>query len=234
MTAKMLEINKIYCMDAIEFLKQIPDNSVDLVLTDPPYNASNSNVEMVDLHWKSNSEEWDKKFKIDFMYDIKRILKGGGSCLVFCSHHILRQYLNYNDLKLQQILHWIQDNPIPALMKVYTFNVQYILWYVKKGKPYTFNKRFAKTNVIKTMKDKGFKRYHPCQKSCSIIRPLIQVHSNESDLVLDCFMGSGTTAVVSKQLKRNYIGCDFSEEYCKMAEKRIEEQVQPLDLRFYK
>jgi DNA modification methylase len=221
----MLEINKIYCMDALEFLKQMPDQSVDLVLTDPPYNASNSNIEFPDKHWKSISEEWDKDFKIDFMYEVERVLRLGGSCIVFCSYHTLKQYLNFEKLKLQQILHWVKDNPVPAFMKVYTYSCEYALWYVKKGRPYTFNKQFAKTNVIKTpMKDKGVNRYHPCQKTYSIIRPLLQVHSNEGDLILDCFIGSGTTAVVSKQLKRSFIGCDISQEYCKIAEKRVRQQ----------
>ena len=214
-----MELNKIYCMDCLEGMKQMEDNSVDLILTDPPYNASISKIK--GFGFEAINEEWDKNFNpLDFLKESERVLKQNGSMIIFCSYHLLKTYLNYEGMKLQQIIHWYKRNSMPSLAKVYGFNIEYMLWFTRPN--YIFNKKFSGKNIIISNVLQGRERtIHPTQKPLSIIRKLLKVHSNENDLILDPFMGSGTTAVACKQLNRNFIGFELSQKYCDIANERL-------------
>ena len=218
-------INKITCADCMDILKQLPDKCIDLVLTDPPYNASNSNIGLRG-GYKTINEDWDKNFNpIPFLEESKRVLKDGGSMIVFCSYHLLGEYLNWKGLKLQQIIHWEHITAVPAIAKVYTPVVEYAIWYSTQN--YTFNKRFAETNVIRNRKayqvDGKFIN-HPSVKPTDLIQKLLSVHSNENDLVLDCFSGSGTTAIACHKLKRRFICIEKDKDYWEASCKRLEEE----------
>ena len=217
-------IGKITCADCLDILKQLPDKCIDLVLTDPPYNASNSKIKKESKSFKAVNEDWDKGFVAnDFLDLCYKKLKDNGSMLVFCSHHTLAQYLNWDKMKIQQIIHWIKTNPFPALAKVYTPNIEYCVWYVK-GSPYTFNKKFAEQNIIITSICGGKEREnHPTQKPLELWNKLLLVHSNENDLVLDCFSGSGTTAVACHNLHRRFICIERDKEYWKASCERLEQ-----------
>ena len=222
-------LDKIICGDCLEVLKEIPDKSIDLVLTDPPYNASNSNISCNDKHYKTLNEDWDKGFVakdfLDLCYDK---LKHNGSMIVFCSYHTLVQYLTYDKLKIQQIIHWVKTNPFPAIAKVYTPNVEYAVWFVK-GSPYTFNKKFAEQNIIYTNICQGEERTkHPTQKPLDLWAKLLQVHSNEGDVVLDPFSGSGTTAIACHRMNRHFICIEQDGAYFKDSEFRLREEAQQL------
>jgi len=209
--------------DCLEYLPNIEDNSVDLFLLDPPYNASNSKLSFKDKHYTTINEKWDKNFKIDFFDICVDKLKDGGQMLIFCSYHLLGLYLQKNNIKLQQILHWQKRNPVPSFTKCYGFSIEYILWFMKKGKSYTFNKefRFNYKNIFTTNINGWKQTKHPTEKPYNIIKSLIQTHSNENDLVADIFMGSGTTGVACKEENRNFIGIEKEKNYFDIAEKRI-------------
>lgn len=220
-------LDKIISGDCLEVLKDIPDGSIDLVLTDPPYNASNSNVACANKHYKAINEDWDKGFQaqefLDLCYDK---LKKNGSMIVFCSYHTLSQYLTYDKLKIQQIIHWIKTNPFPAIEKVYTPSVEYAVWFVK-GSPYTFNKKFAGQNILTTSICAGEERTeHPTQKPLDLWAKLLQVHSNEGDVVLDCFSGSGTTAIACHRMNRHFICIEKDEKYIKISKQRLLDEKQ--------
>jgi DNA modification methylase len=222
-------------MDCLEGMKEIEDNSIDLVLTDPPYNCSISKISFADKYYESLDEEWDKGFKIDFFPIVAKKVRDGGSILIYCSHHLLGEYLNNipEGLKLRQIIHWRKEGVVPSICnRLYAWSIEYILWFTK-GKNYTFNKKEWQnyTDVIVTkLKDKEQKKQlHPTQKHLSVMRRLIKVHSKENDIVLDCFMGSGTTAMACKMLNRKYIGFEISPEYCKIANKRLSQEVLILE-----
>lgn len=226
-----METNKIYCMDALELLKQIQDNSVDLVLTDPPYNCSNSKIAFADKHYESLNEEWDKGFKIDFFPIASKKVREGGSILIYCSHHLLGEYLSKipPELKLRQIIHWRKEGVVPSICnRLYAWSIEYILWFTK-GVNYTFNKKEWQnyTDVIVTkLKDNEQKtQLHPTQKHLSVMRRLIQVHSNEGDLVIDPFCGSGTTAFACKQLNRKFICGDIEQKYVDVSNRRLSQEI---------
>lgn len=218
-------LNNIHCADCLEFMKQMPDECVDCVITDPPYNASNSKMSLPDRNYQTIGEAWDKDFDPATFADIvKRKLKKNGSIVVFCSLHLLEEYLSL-PFKLQQILHWHKTNPFPAIAKVYTFSIEYILWFTT-GSPYVFNKKYARTDTFDIPILNGAERTsHPSQKPLRIIRNLIEVHTNPGHLILDPFAGSGTTLVAAKQLGRNFIGVEIDPNYCEIAKQRLSQEV---------
>ena len=218
-------IGKITCADCLDILKQLPDKCIDLVLTDPPYNASNSKLGFSEKSYHTINEEWDKGFSaIQFLEDVFPKIKDNGSMIVFCSYHTLNQYLSWDKMKIQQIIHWRKSNPFPAIAKVYTPSVEYAVWFVG-NKPYTFEKKMAKTDIITTSICAGEERIkHPTQKPLELWNKLLNVHSKENDLVLDCFSGSGTTAIACHRLKRRFICIEKDPEYWKASCKRLEDE----------
>jgi site-specific DNA-methyltransferase (adenine-specific) len=217
-------INKVIQGDCLEVMKELPDKCVDLVLTDPPYNASNSNIRFGD-GYRTINEDWDKNFcPTPFLNECFRLLKDGGSILVFCSYHLLGKYLEYGR-KVQQIIHWEHITALPAIAKVYTPTIEYIVWFSTPN--YIFNKEFSGRNVIREKKSYqvGESFNHPSVKPIELIKKLLAVHSNEEDIVLDPFLGSGTTAVAYKQLDRNFIGIEISEKYCEIARQRLSQDL---------
>jgi DNA modification methylase len=241
----MLELNKIYNMDCLEGLKQLDDNSVDLIVTDPPY--YNFIKEEWDNQWDSLKEylKWFKKW----LFECIRILKQGSSIYIFGTHRVL-SYLqcimdNNSEIIYQNYLSWIYTMGI-SLEKNFSNQQEGILYYFKKGKEKVFNsddirvesqrqkdgdKRAGNEGKVppnwfmfNRIQGNNNKRVnHPTQKPIYLIRTFIKVSSNEKDIILDPFMGSGTTAVACKQLNRNYIGFEIDKEYCKIAEKRLKQ-----------
>lgn len=215
----MSEIKLIHA-DCLNIMKTIPDKSVDLVLTDPPYNASNNKLGFRNKNYRTINEKWDKKFKPKrYLDEIFRILKDQGSVLIFCSYHLLGIYLTYPK-KIQQILHWEHITPFPAITKIYIPTIEYILWWTTKN--YIFNKKMAGKNIIRYYKAhyEG-KTHHPSPKPVGLTEYLIKIHSKPTDTICDPFMGSGTTGVACHNLNRNFIGIEKDAEYFKIAKKRI-------------
>ena len=234
----MLELNKIYCMDCLEGMKQLENNSVDLILTDPPYNISNPDYltkrgkDIV----KADFGEWDYNFNPKkYMKEFYRVLKDGGSFYTFTSDELFREWTRLLDkfkFKRMKWMAWKKTNPVPSFRKVtYLTSGELIIFAIKPTDKHTFNFKTQKEmhNIIKApiCQTNGIKEYrtkHPTQKPIKIIKHLIEVSSNKGDLVLDCFMGSGTTAVAAKQLGRNYIGFEINPEYVKIANKRLAQE----------
>lgn len=213
-------INKIVCEDAVSLLKTLPDKSVDLVLSDPPYNASNSNLKM--WNYKLVNEKWDKTFDpIPFLDEAFRVIKDWGSVMVFCSYHLLWKYLMYPK-KVQQVIHWEHITCVPSLTKTYHPCIEYIVWYSTPR--YTFNKP-AGRNLIREKKAYQYweKFDHPTVKPTPLLEKLITVHSNEWDLIVDPFVWSGSTCVAAARLNRRFIWGDIDPKYCWIATQRIKE-----------
>lgn len=225
-------LDQIHLGDCVEVMGRMPNESIDLILTDPPYNASNSKIVCEEKSFNAVNEDWDKDFDatafLDMAYDK---LKPNGSMLVFCSHHTLGQYLSWGKMKIQQIIHWVKTNPFPAIAKVYTPNVEYCVWFVK-GSPYTFNKKFAGQNIITTAICGGQERLgtHPTQKPIELWSKLLSVHSNEGDIVLDCFSGSGTNAIACHRMHRRFICIEMDPKYHEISCERLRAEKTQLNL----
>lgn len=235
----MMELNKIYCMDCLEGMKQIEDNSVDLIVTDPPYNISGLS-NSIDLHGKpvnlSHFGDWDYLFNPEeFIKETKRVLKKNGQIYIFTSDRLIGKYIDLfikYQFHYRNMLVWFKANLMPKIRhRTWRSGTEYILYAgqskCEKSSDYTFNwlgQEEMKNLIIRNILGGGERLNHPTQKPLDIIKRFIIVSSNGGDFVLDPFIGSGTTAVACKQLGRNFIGFEISSEYYKIAEKRLQQE----------
>lgn len=211
-----LPINKIICGDCLEVMKDWPDNCVDLVVTDIPYDGVNRESGGLRKLNKGNADIATFELK-PFLSAVMRISRGSG--YVFCGWGQISEIV---DIFRQQGLSnrlfvWKKTNPSPM-------NGQY-LWlsgiemavYFKNHNA-TFN-MFCANCVVEFPSGKS--KVHPTQKPLRLFDYLIRASSNKNNLVIDPCVGSGTTCVAAKMLGRRYIGIDISEEYCQIARMRI-------------
>ena len=234
----MLELNKIENMDCLEYLKTIPDNFVDLIVTDPPYNVSQkNNINHGSLNVVKNFGDWDFGFDpLPVLKELKRVLKPNGQIYVFCSTKQIPLYIKQfeNNWFMRNLLVWSKTNPAPRLSKTnFVFANEYIIYAInEKGKPsdstFNFNRHSEMKNIFITpslqskerLKENN-KAFHPTQKPLSILKKLIEISSNKGDVVLDCFMGVGSTAVACKELGRFFLGCELDKNYVREIKKRL-------------
>ena len=223
--------NQIINGDCFEELKKIQSNSVDLILTDPPYiiskksNFKNSDNKKFNKH-DIDFGVWDKEdFNIDkLMKEYFRILKKGGYLIIFYD------IWKCNDIKISgelvgfkqpRVCSWVKTNPTPINSKInYLSNAcEYFFTFVKGSNP-VFNSKYD--NGIYTYPlCHGKERVHPTQKPLKLIMDLIKKHSNEGDIVLDSFAGSGTTGEAAKLTNRNYVLIEKELEYFNICENRL-------------
>jgi len=244
-------LNKILKGDCIELLKKFPDNSVDLIFADPPYNLqlrselfrpNQTKVDAVDDKWDKfeSFEEYDK-FSKEWLQECRRVLKKDGTIWVIGTYHnIFRIGKIMQDIGfwiLNDII-WIKTNPMPNF-KGTRFNNAHetLIWATKSQKSkYTFNYKSMKAfnddlqmrsdwyisvcNGNERIRING-KKAHSTQKPEALLYRIIISTSNTGDIVLDPFMGSGTTGAIAKKLGRNFIGIEKEEFYIKIANDRI-------------
>lgn len=260
-------------IDGLQYLSSIDNNSVDLVLTDPPYITS-SETGMGNLHkqiqenkekgidtvktasdWdkvkdkfigKKNMPEetmkqnfmkfgtifgskysvqteygeWDTSFTMETLDEFigeyyKKLRKGGTMIIFFDIWKItpLKELMEKHRFRQIRFIEWIKTNPQPLNSKTnYLTNCREIaLLGVKGGKP-TFNSKYDNA-MYQFPIQSGKSRFHPTQKSLALFEELIKKHSNEGDLILDTFLGSGTTTRACKNTNRRFKGCEVSKEY---------------------
>lgn len=242
----MLELNKIYNHDCLDGMKLLDDNSVDCIITDPPYNISkendnrdrsklNSPIMRRESPLVYDFGEWDNRTREDFLDFTKkwfkeccRVIKDGGTFISFFNKEDI-SLLNWegklHDVRTRTIFTWCKSNPVPSFRKVNYLSATEFIWIGSKGtKPWLFNFTMQKemANFVVTSNKSSYgETEHPTEKPVRLIRKFLKTHTNENDIVLDPFMGSGTTAVACKQLNRKYIGFEISKEYCDIANRRL-------------
>ena len=164
--------------------------------------------------------EWDTSFTMDildnFIGEFYKKLKKGGTLIIFFDLWKitpLKELMEKHKFKQIRFIEWVKTNPQPLNSKTnYLTNCREIaLLGVKVGKP-TFNSSYDNA-IYKYPIQGGKKRFHPTQKSLLLFEELIKKHSEEGDVVLDTFLGGGTTAIASKNTKRNFKGCEVSKEF---------------------
>ena len=238
--------------NCIEILNSLPENSVDCVFADPPYNLQLRNdlyrpdmtkVDAVKDGWDQfeNFKEYDK-FTLQWLHASRRVLKETGTIWVIGSYHnIYRIGTIMQDLGfwfLNDVI-WIKSNPMPNFRGVRFTNAhETLIWaQKKKGAPYTFNHQSMKklNDDLQMRSDwnlpiaNGKQRIksngtkaHSTQKPEALLYRIIMASSNVGDVILDPFFGSGTTGAVAKMLGRNWIGIERDEKYIRVAQERID------------
>jgi site-specific DNA-methyltransferase (adenine-specific) len=227
-----LELNRIYQLDCIEGMRMIPDESIDLLLTDPPYNVSmKSNFHTMGRKGVDFGE-WDKGFdQHEWLSVACDKVKKGESAVIFNDYKnigIMTDVLSEKGFVVKELIMWRKSNPMPRNRdRLYVTSVEVALWAVK-GKGWTFNRQrdTYENGIFESPIVSHKQRFHPTQKPESVITSLVEIHSNEQDIILDPFMGSGTTAVVSKRNKRNFIGFEREPEYVEIANKRLDNELE--------
>lgn len=234
-------INTIINADCLEFMKHLPDKSIDLVLTDPPYLIKNTQAGGKSKFAKSiqNMNDELKKADIvdgvslDFCKEILRIQEKINA-YIWCSKDQIIDYLLFFVVENKcsfDILCWQKENAMPTFNNKYLTDKEYCLYFRKGGFCNPQRYEDAKTIFIEpiNIKDKNLFG-HPTIKPLNIFEKLIKNSTMENDLVLDCFSGSGTTAIACHNLKRNFICIEKDKEYYEASVKRLEEHKKQLNL----
>lgn len=224
-----LELNRIYQMDCIEGMRIVPSESIDLLLTDPPYNVSmKSNFHTMGRKGVDFGE-WDKGFnQIAWLEIACQKIKKGGSVIVFNDYKnvgTMRDVLEQNGFLIKEMIVWKKTNPMPRNRdRLYVTSLEIALWAVK-GKGWAFNRqrKTYENAIFESPIVSHTKRSHPTQKPLGVIEELLKIHSNENDVVMDCFMGSGTTAVACVKNNRYFIGFETESKYVESANKRLDD-----------
>lgn len=222
----MLELNKIYNTDCLEFMRSMPDSCVDLVVTDPPYEIHTKGGGLGRRPVYENgalgkiSQGFDAEATLE---QIARICKKI-NIFIFCSTKQKPRIMNWGYERGCNIaeLAWYKPNAAPFTNNTFKSDLENIIYIREKGVKIKGISRLFTHNCGKS------KYGHPTEKPLEIIEKLILTASNEGDLVFDPFMGSGTTAAACKELNRNFIGCEIEAKYCEIAEKRLRKTIRGL------
>ncbi len=255
--------------DGLDYLLTIPNNSIDLILTDPPYIISKetgmnthynkikhneeNNIKFVKteeewINYKNNNNiqndlnkekymkygtiygkkysvrtnygNWDSDFTMEklekFICEYYQKLKQGGTLIIFFDLwkiSYLKEIMEKYKFKQIRFIEWIKTNPQPLNSNInYLTNCREIALVGIKGSKPTFHSKYD-NGIYMFPLQSGKNRFHPTQKSLSLFEELISKHSNENDIVLDTFLGGGTTAIACKIKKRQFKGCEISKEY---------------------
>ncbi len=226
------EINLLHG-DCLELMKDIPDGSVDLVLTDPPY--------LIDYHTarrKDKTHDFCTSIQGDtnpglitqYIEQCYRILKDNTAMYMFCSPDrvdFFKQALERVGFKIKNLIVWVKNNHTAGDLKA-QFGKRYeLLFLVNKGRKFFNGERL--TDVWYFDKVAGSKQVHQNQKPIDLLTRCILKHSNKGDIVFDGFSGSGSTGVACVNTGRKFIGIEIEEKYFNIAKERINSALLSLD-----
>ena len=224
--------------DCIEILKKFEKETLNLIFADPPYNLSGENSLTVKSGKPARCDkgEWDKiknfhHFNISWIRECKRVLKPNGTIWIsgtLHNHPSVGMALKELGFWIINDIIWFKPNATPLLVKNRFVPSVELIWLASKTKKYFFNYEKAKEiNNGKQMRNlweittNRHVTNHPTEKPERLLERIILLGSKENDLVLDPFMGSGTTGVVCKKYKRNFVGIEIDKTYCELAKDRI-------------
>jgi DNA modification methylase len=206
----MLELNKIYCADCLEIMKSIPDKSIDLVLTDPPYGiwikgkVGGEKLAKVTDYWDFN--DWDNDIPSKEYFD--EMIRISKHCIIFWGNYFIENLTNSSCWIV-----WDKDN-------TWNFADCELAWT-------NFDTAVRKIKIRwngmlqDDMKNKEI-RYHPTQKPVDLFKWILENYSEKWMTILDPFLWSWTTAVACKELGRNFIGIEKEQKYVDIANKRLQ------------
>ena len=220
--------------DAIEFIHNIDNRSIDLIVTDPPYrimarglkSATTGGMLKTDLTSRGKIFEHNEVEIKDYASEFYRILKDDCHCYVMTNNYNLINMLNeFTSAGFKFIRSLIWDKQSKICGAFYMSQFEYILMF-RKFDPRIINNCSTSDIIsvpIKKLKDADGNNLHDTEKPVDLMKILIENSTNEGELVLDPFMGIGATGVAAIQLKRDFIGCEIDKRYFDIAERRIEE-----------
>lgn len=221
----------LYNRDCMEVMKSLPDESIDLVVTDVPYRttargcAGNSGgMLQKEINKKGRVFNFNSINCSEYLPELFRVLKEGSHCYIMTNHLNLREMLNEAEkvgLHFIKSLIWLKDNKIMG--KWYMSQFEYILFF-RKGKAVPIN-CCGTSDVLqvpnKKLKDRDGINLHDTEKPVRLMEQLVLNSSKEGDFVMDPFMGIGSTGIACKKNGRNFIGIEIDPKYFYIARERI-------------
>ncbi len=229
-------MTKLFNVDCMEHMSTIPDKSIDLILTDPPYNIaqySTGNISLPGREALNNDiATWDNTAlnPEDLLYDFKRIIKPDGNIFVFTSYNLIGKWHDVFDKEFDtfQYFIWHKTNPAPKIYKNGFLNsCEMIICLWNKGHKWNFTKQNEMHNFFESpicmYPERLRSPKHPAQKPVKLLKHIINIASNSGDTVFDPFMGVGSTGVAAKDTSRRFIGCEIDKIYFDAACIRLED-----------
>jgi DNA modification methylase len=219
--------------DCFNYLSKIEDNSIDLILTDPPYDISKksgfssgklSKFTQISIDFGY----WDTEIDLDKLFkEYYRVLRKGGTLIIFYDiwkSNMIKDFANKYKFKQPRVGQWLKNNPVPVNSKInYLSNCSEYFFTFVKDKNATFNSEYD-NGIYNFPLCHGKERLeHPTQKPLGLIKSLILKHSKEGDLVLDTFSGTGTTAVACIETDRKFICVERDDKYYQLSKSRLEQ-----------
>lgn len=225
--------------DSKKLIKDVPDVSIDLILTDPPYNLSGYSTGNMEFSWRktinNDLAEWDEtEFRPgEWVSEFKRVLKPTGNIFAFCTYNLMGKWHEAFDPKFDtfQFMVWHKTNPVPKIRRAGFLNsCELIVCMWNKGHTWNFTKQKDMHNFIQSPICMGNERLknpkHPTQKPVKVLEHIIRIATNQGDIVFDPFMGVGSTGVAAITLRRQFIGFELEKQYYDAAIKRLDATIQ--------
>lgn len=216
-------MSEVICGDSFELLGEIPAESFDLCLTDPPYGMNYQSYWRTERYEKIENDisiEWFS----GFAKDLFRVMKQNSHIYIFCNEYAIshfRDWLEEAGFTNKRTLVWVKNNHTSGDLEGDYGNKTEFILYAQKGRRELNGQR--DTNVL------NFSRiatdFHPTQKPIDLFAYLIEKSSNLNETVFDPFAGAGTTALAAKQLNRNYYVIEKEEKYCEIAKSRLKQDL---------
>ena len=228
-----MELNKIYNEDCLEGMKHIPDGSVDLIVTDPPYLMNYKTGRRKDKTHRFNDvilNDDNEQLITDYVKECYRIMKEDTAMYLFCSSNKVDFFKRELEklFSIKNMIIWVKNNHTAGDLES-AFGRKYeIVFLVNKGQRKFNGERL--TDIWEFPKVSSDGQLHQNQKPIELIKRCIKKHSNVGDVVFDGFMGSGTTAAAALDTNRNYIGFELDVYYFNVAEKRIRNHTTQTDI----
>ena len=227
-----IELNKIYDMDCLEFMKTVPDNFFDCIFSDVPYLISTGGSTKIAGAMSWNYKEEKRNGKIfkhnditekDYTKPLFRILKEGGHIYIMTNNmHLanIQKEMEQEGFIINNILVMIKENTV--VNQHYMKNCEFTI-YARKGNQRPLKDCSINSAIKASKKNEG--KFHDSQKPLEYVKKLIWNSTPENGIVFDPFMGSGTTAIACKSLGLNCVGCELDKDYYEIINKRLS-QVQ--------
>lgn len=225
---------KIYNSDAYNLINIFKKNKVlvNHIITDPPYSISTENnfSTMKNKRAGVYFGDWDNSFDLlNWIKPYSEILDKNGSFIIFCSYKFISYIVDELEncgMIVKDFIEWKKTNPMPRnINRRYVQDTEFAVWAVKKNSKWTFNKPkeipyLRSCFYYPTVSGKE-RTNHPTQKSLKLMEDIINIHTNQNDLILDPFMGSGTTGVACIKNNRKFIGIELDYSFFEIANERI-------------